>query len=536
MTTIDFNTASAVVRVARTAPNAVALVYEDSSITYGDLAERASRMATVLSQDGVREGDRVAYTGLNSPAFLITFLAVNSVGAVFVPINFRLTEFEVATVLADAGAHVVVSEPGHVPVVDGAADATHLSRFIVVDNDPAAPLVDSVGPRWSRLSERVAAAEPSGPPCRRDENDLALLIYTSGTTGRAKGVMLTHGNIWWNGTNVDSVVDTRTGDMNLGVAPMFHIGGLNAFTLRSLASGGTTVLRRTFDPRQALDDLVRYRVATFFAVPAMFAAISRVDGFDDADLSSVRAAVVAGAPVPPSLIRNYAAHGIELQQAWGLTETAPFATYLPPELTETKCGSAGLAMPYTEIRLVDAVTGAPIEEHSVLGEVWVRGPNVAPGYWQNAVATAAAFVGDGWFRSGDIGYLDADGYLYIADRLKDMIISGGENVYPAEVETVLTEHPHLLDVAVVGTADEQWGEIVVAVVVSDGAHTPSLVEIQEFAGQSLARYKLPRRVVHIDTMPRNAAGKLDKNGVRAVVREMGQAPDVDLDSVATPRQ
>ncbi|WP_307846826.1 acyl-CoA synthetase [Rhodococcus erythropolis] len=533
MTTIDFNTASAVARVARTSPNAVALVYEDRSITYCELVEQASRTATVLSEDGVREGDRVAYTGFNSPAFLITFLAANSLGAVFVPVNFRLTELEVAALLADAGAHVVVSEPGHVPVVDGVADATHLNRFIVVDDDPAAPLVEPVGPRWSRLSERIAAVQPSGPPRRRAENDLALLIYTSGTTGRAKGVMLTHGNIWWNGTNVDSVVDTHTGNVNLAVAPMFHIGGLNAFTLRSLAGGGTTVLRRTFDPRRALEDLVHYRVSTFFAVPAMFAAMSRVDGFDDADLSGLHAAVVAGAPVPPGLIRQYAARGIELQQAWGLTETAPFATYLPPELTETKCGSAGLPMPYTEIRLVDAVTTAPIETHSTLGEVWVRGPNVAAGYWQNASASAEAFVGDGWFRSGDIGYLDADGYLYIADRLKDMIISGGENVYPAEVEAVLTEHPNLLEVAVVGTTDEQWGETVVAVVVSDGSHAPSLDEIQEFAGQSLARYKLPRRVVHIDTMPRNASGKLDKKGVRALVRDMDSSTASTLTSLAT---
>ena len=534
MTTIDFNAASAISRVARTAPNAVALVYEDRSITYGDLVESVARTATVLFQDGVREGDRVAYTGQNSPAFLITLLAANSLGAVFVPVNFRLTDPEVAALLADAGAHVVVSEPGHVPVVDAAADATHLSRFIVVDDDPAAPLVDPVGPRWSRLSERVGAVVPNGRPRRRREDDLALLIYTSGTTGRAKGVMLTHGNIWWNGTNVDSVVDTRTGDVNLAVAPMFHIGGLNAFTIRSLASGGTTVLRREFDPRRTLDDLIQYRVATFFAVPAMFAALGRIDGFGDVDLSGLRAAVVAGAPVPPGLIRQYATRGIELQQAWGLTETAPFATYLPPELTVSKCGSAGLPMPYTESRLVDAVTSAPIDAHSTLGEVWVRGPNVAPGYWQNAVATAEAFVGDGWFRSGDIGYLDADGYLYIADRLKDMIISGGENIYPAEVEAVLTEHPNLLDVAVVGTTDEKWGETVVAVVVSDGSYTPSLSEIQEFAGESLARYKLPRRVVQIDNMPRNASGKLDKKGVRALVRELDSTADTDLTPTSSP--
>lgn len=517
--TIDFNTASAVARVARETPDAVAILYEDRSYTYRELTEQAGRTAAVLADRGVREGDRVAYTGLNSPTLLTTLLASNSLGAVFVPVNFRLTDTEVADLLRDASARLVVSEPGHVDVVDAAASATHLSQFLVVDDDPAAPLVNALDPRWSRLSGLIEAVDPLELTRKRNADDLALLIYTSGTTGRAKGVMLTHGNVWWNGTNVDSVVDTRPGDVNLAVAPLFHIGGLNAFTLRNLARGGTTILRRGFEPARTLGDLTEYEVNTFFAVPAMFAALARVPGFDDADLSSLRAAVVAGAPVPPGLVRRYKTRGIALQQAWGLTETAPFATYLAPDLTEDKCGSAGLAMPHCEIRLVDPITTTPHNEPDVRGEVWVRGPNVASGYWCNAAATADAFVGDGWFRSGDIGYLDADGYLYIADRLKDMIISGGENIYPAEVEAALTEHPDVLEVAVVGTADDRWGETVVAVVVYAGTSSPTLDDLREFAERTLARYKLPRQLLVVETMPRNASGKLDKPRIRALVQQ-----------------
>jgi fatty-acyl-CoA synthase len=304
-------------------------------------------------------------------------------------------------------------------------------------------------------------------PSNRRFDDPAILMFTSGTTGQPKGVILTHGNIWWNGVNVDSRLGTRRGDTTFAIAPLFHIGGLNALALRAIVRGGTMVIRRSFEPIGFLRDLVDYRVNSFFAVPAMLAALARVPGVFTTDLSNVHSVVVAGAPVPPSLIEQYAKHGIVLQQAWGLTETAPFATHLPAEHTLTKLGSAGIPMPYTEIQIVDPASGLPVGP-GVNGEILVRGPNVTPGYWNNPDAIVAAFDDDGWFRSADVGYLDTDGYLYIIDRLKDMIISGGENIYPAEVERALADLPladlpGLVDVAVVGAADEQWGETVVAV-------------------------------------------------------------------------
>jgi fatty-acyl-CoA synthase len=298
-------------------------------------------------------------------------------------------------------------------------------------------------------------------------------------------------------------------------APLFHIGALNSFVLRSLVRGSTVVIRRSFDPKQFVDDVVTLRVNTTFAVPAMLAAVARVPGAFDFDLSSLRAVVVAGAPVPPSLIQQYADAGVTLEQAWGLTETAPFATHLPAERTLDKLGSAGIAMPYTEVRVLDTTTGE-LTDPGVPGELVVRGPNVTPGYWENPQATADAFDDDGWFHSGDIGYLDPDGYLFIVDRLKDMVISGGENVYPAEVERALADMPGVADVAVIGTPDPEWGESVVAVVSLAEDHHITLDDVREHAATRIARYKLPRRLEIVEAVPRNASGKLDKIAIRRI--------------------
>jgi fatty-acyl-CoA synthase len=355
------------------------------------------------------------------------------------------------------------------------------------------------------------------------DDDLAALMYTSGTTGRPKGVMLTHGNLWWNAVNVDSVVHTRPDDVTLAAAPLFHIGGLNALTLRALVRGGTVILHRSFNPGQALTDLVRHQVNSLFAVPAMFTALARVPGFADADLSALRSAIVAGAPVPPQLIRDYAAHGILLQQAWGLTETAPFATYLPPELTADKTGSAGAPMPYTEVCLVAPGAGTKIHEADTRGELCVRGPNVTPGYWNNPTATREAFDEAGWFHTGDIAHRDKDGFYYIVDRLKEMIITGGENVYPAEVERVLIEYPGIVEVAVLGVPDLKWGETVLAVLTCEQGATVTLEDVRAFAGERLARYKLPTRIMLIDELPRNASGKLAKGSLRQWVDQQPPA-------------
>lgn len=497
--------------------DAVAAVYEGNNYSYADVYAQARHFAAGLLDCGVQQGDRVAYMGVNSLNFMVVLLGCAWVGAVYVPLNFRLAAAEVSIQLHDFEPKVIVVEPGHAAVFDSISH--DISTYpLLVDNDVALPQYENPPAHWNSLSGFMAGTTTVEPVVLL-EDDVAMLLYTSGTTGRPKGAVLTHGNLWWNAVNVDSVVDTRSTDVNLAVAPLFHIGGLNAFTIRAFTSGATTIIRRSVDAEQTVKDLVNFKVTTMFAVPAMLAALTRVPGFDSADLSNLRSTVAAGAPVPTALISEYLKRGIFIQQAWGLTETAPFATYLPAALTSAKNGSAGIPMPYTQVKLVDTTSGEDVTVADLRGELWVKGPNVIREYWRNEKANTDAFI-RGWFRTGDIGYLDHDGFLYIVDRLKDMIITGGENVYPAEVERALAGHPALADSAVVGVADEKWGESVTAVVVLASADQLTLEDIRDFVALHLARYKLPTRLHIVETIPRNGAGKLDKVAIRALVAEL----------------
>ncbi|WP_308404285.1 long-chain fatty acid--CoA ligase [Streptomyces sp. ATCC 21386] len=511
---VDLNPAAAVARNARHHGTSVVIRYPGGDLTCAELDDRSARLATVLAHGGVGDGDRVAHLGLNSSSFLVTLLAAHRLGAVFVPVNFRLAVAELEAVLVRSGATALVCEEGHRESVDEIRDRTALARFLLVDDDPEVPTGGAAG--WESWAGLLADAPPTTSVAPKSADDPAILMFTSGTTGTPKGVLLTHGNVWWNGVNVDLRLDTRRGDVTYAAAPLFHIGTLNSFVIRTLVRGGTVVVSRGFDPRTCFDDLVTHRVNSMFGVPQMFAALAREPGLFDRDLGHLRSIVVAGAPVPPSLIELYARHGVLLQQAWGLTETAPFATHLPVERTREKVGSAGIPMPFTEVRVVDVATHAPLGAGEP-GEIVVRGPNVTPGYWNDPEATRAAFDEEGWFHSGDVGHLDEDGCLYIVDRLKDMIISGGENIYPAEVERVLAAMPGVLDVAVVGVPDEEWGESVRAVVSVDGTAEITLEAVHAYAADRLARYKLPERLTVVPAVPRNASGKLDRAGVRRLV-------------------
>lgn len=516
MAKVDISAIGQIARHAAVHGDMTVIRYEDREVRYAELHTAAGRFAAGLRADGVGPGDRVAYIGQNSFTFLLTYFASIWVGAAFVPLNFRLAGPEIRAVLEDARPDVVVAEPRHAALVDAFLDDVDVRRPLLVDDDSYIEPVDGLTAGWESLSAFREHHDDIPAYVPQFEDDLAALLYTSGTTGRAKGVMLTHGNLWWNWVNVDSVVDTRFGDVCFAAAPLFHIGGFNAVVLRTITRGGTVVIRRAFDPAQALDDLVRFRVNSMFLVPAMLLGIQRQPGFHEADLTELRSTIAAGAPVPPALIASYADKDVLIQQAWGLTETSPFATYLEASMTTVKLGSCGIAMPYTNVRVVDPSTLAVVTEPDRTGELWVSGPNVSPGYWNNPDATAAVFTKDGWFRTGDVGYRDADGYLVIIDRLKDMVISGGENVYPAEIENALNPHDAVADVAVIGVPDEKWGEAVCAVVAFRGEEL-SLDEIRDFLGSRLARYKLPTRLVVVDSIPRNGAGKLDKPLIRASV-------------------
>jgi fatty-acyl-CoA synthase len=357
----------------------------------------------------------------------------------------------------------------------------------------------------------AGAAAGLGAPADTEPDDVAVLMYTSGTTGSPKGVMITHGNICWTVHNLMLLIPMGPASGLLAMAPFFHVGGLS-LVLGALATGGRVVILDAFDPAKVFDAIEQQPVTFTFGVPAMLRAMTADPRFGSADMSRLLL-MCAGAPVPEDLLTAYGERGAQVTQGYGLTESTATVSLLEADWAGRKLGSAGLPYPLTEVQLRDG-TGAPVTEADAVGEIWIRGRNVVRGYWNRPDETAAAFDEDGWFRTGDAGRFDEDGFLFITDRVKDMLISGGENVYPAEVEKVLVAHPQVADVAVVGTPDERWGEIVTAVVVAAGDDEPTLDSIQAFARESLGGYKVPRRVHVVDELPRNASGKVLKNQIR----------------------
>lgn len=505
MTMPDISLGNWFAQRATKSPHRRALTFEGTTLTYGQVLERVDRLALALREGGVCHGDRVGFLGLNQPAFFETMFAAVRLGAIFVPLNFRLTGTELSFIVGDAGIHTLVADAQHQAVIGEVRDELPVRRYIGVDGgdggwEPYAPLL-------ADGAERLAIPEPVVA------DEVAVIMYTSGTTGRPKGAMLTHANLWWNNTNALHMFDTVEEDVSLVVAPLFHIGGLNVTTLITWQKGGEVVLHRAFDPGACLEAIPRYGVTTMFGVPAMFLFMSQHPGFEAADLTSIRSLICGGAPVPEPLIKLYDGRGIPIQQGYGLTETSPSVTFLSAEHGLAKLGSAGRTPLFCDVRLVDT-DGSVLDEPLARGEVCVRGPNVMKGYWNRPDATAAAIDSEGWFHTGDVGYLDEDGFLFIADRVKDMVISGGENVYPAEVESVLYEHPAVGEIAIVGLPDERWGEAVVAVVAPKAGEDVTLESLREFGGRSIARYKLPTRLHLLDVLPRNPAGKVLKFELR----------------------
>ncbi|POX45408.1 o-succinylbenzoate--CoA ligase [Streptomyces sp. Ru71] len=474
-------------RRARKTPHRTALIHGDTRISYARLYERTTRLAHALRARGVRRGDRVAYLGPNHPAYLETLFAAGTLGAVFVPLNTRLAGPEIAYQLADSGAKILVH-----------AGAGH----------PDAPASLEVGPAYEEALAS-ASGDPIDEPVAAD--DTCVIMYTSGTTGRPKGAMLTHANLTWNALNVLVDTDLVADDRALVSAPLFHTAGLNMLTLPVLLKGGTCVLVESFDPAATLELIERHRITFMFGVPTMYDRVVREPGWADADLSSLRLLTCGGSPVPLPLITAYQQRGLTFLQGYGMTEAAPGTLFLDAEHAVSKAGSAGVPHFFSDVRVVRPdLTPVDVGE---TGEVVVRGPHVMAGYWGLPEESAAAFA-DGWFRSGDAARVDEDGYVRIVDRIKDMIISGGENVYPAEIEDLLLAHPDVVECAVIGVPDPAWGEVPRAVVVPRAGSVADPEAILAFLSGRLAKYKIPKSVVFADELPRTASGKLLKSRVR----------------------
>ncbi|HEY5791622.1 MAG TPA: long-chain fatty acid--CoA ligase [Gammaproteobacteria bacterium] len=509
------NLADWIDRHALFTPDKPALRDAAGELDYRALAATVARLAGVLRGPlGVGPGDRVASIGYNCSETLALLFACARVGAIFLPLNWRLAPPEHHYILGDCTPRALFVRPEFVAGVDAAR--APLAGLALVGRGE---LPDG----WRDLDALEQAATPlTGAGSSAGYADPLLLCYTSGTTGRPKGALLDQLALLFSALNSAHMHDLTAADRVLTTLPLFHVGGLNIQTVPALHAGATVTLHAAFDPGATLETLAAERTTLTVLVPAQLQALLAHPRWADADLSSLRVISTGSTLVARALIDAVHARGVPLIQVYGATETAPIAAYLRREDAARKAGSGGLPALHCALRVVDeqgdeVPAGEP-------GEVLVQGPNVMRGYWNNPQASADA-LRDGWFHSGDIGHLDADGYLYIDDRKKDLIISGGENVYPAEIEGLLAGCPLLAEVAVVGRADARWGEVPVAVAVPrDGAEL-DLAALQAFCAGRLARYKHPRDVLVVDALPRNAMGKIQKDAVRRLVAERaaGQA-------------
>ncbi len=487
-------------------PTKAAVLFGERTITYGELDDRARRVAAALQAAGVRKGDRVALVLANTPEFVETLHGAWRIGAVVAPLNVMLTPEEAGYVLADAEASVVVTDRALLPTVLAVRDrVASLEHVLVTGSGPA--------PTGTTSFEGALGQERDPLPVDLAPEDLALLSYTAGTTARPKGAMLTHGNLLANLDQMAAVpaLAEAESDVVLLALPLFHIYALNVVLGITLREGATAVLIDRFDPAGTLELIERHRVTVLFGAPPMFAAWLEAARQRDFDLSSVRLAVSGAAPLPGQVLEAFRERlGITIWEGYGLTETAPAVT--TNALGErAKPDSIGLVLPGVEVRLVDD-HGEEVEDGDP-GEIVVRGPNVFQGYWKREEESEAAFR-DGWLRTGDVAYRDEDGYLFIVDRTKDLVIVSGFNVFPKEVEDAIARHPKVAEVAVIGVPDERTGEAVKALIVTENGESLTEEEVLEHCRGTLARFKWPRTIELVDSLPKHVTGKVLRRALR----------------------
>ena len=503
----DIDTVADIVRVhAVQRPDAVALVVGDRTITFAELDARSSQAAQAFRAAGVGFGDRVAFIEKNGAEFFEFACGIAKLGAVGVPVNWRLAAPEMLHIVEDAQAKVVVVGSEFAHAVEAIEDRLTTVHSIVAIGDHA---------RWPRFDDWVGGQVAEDPGVTTGPDDVAFLMYTSGTTGSPKGVMLSNNNYFSKSTGITDKWRFDAESVCLAVMPMFHMAG-SGWALVGLAEGATTVVLRDVDPTAILDAVARHRITNMLLVPAVIQFLLATAGVEDTDFSSVRAIVYGASPITDDvLVKGLERFGCEFLQVYGLTETTGSITQLDDHDPVNRPGllrSCGKPYPWVSVRIVDT-SGADVPRGTV-GELWTRSPQNMLGYWNNPAATAATVKPDGWLKTGDAGYVDDEGYIYLHDRMKDMIVSGGENVSPAEVENVLMTHPEVGDVAVIGVPDEKWGEAVKAVVVPAVGTAPSEADLIAYARERLGGFKLPKSVDFAEVLPRTPSGKLLKRTLR----------------------
>lgn len=510
----DYGIGSWPARRARIDPGKTALSQGARELSYAGLADRVARLAAALATCGVRRGDRVAYLGVNDIATFETLFAAGRLGALFVPLSTRLTAAELSVLLDDAAPVVLVHGPDQADVVSAAEPARHGVEVIVPLADPGpggypALLAGAARPRDDLLS---------GDGAQVSLDDDAVILYTSGTTGRPKGAVLTHANLTFNTVNQLAHADVCSTDVALCAAPLFHAAGLGQVSLPVLFKGGTVVVAPRFDPGWMLAEIGRRQVSTFSAVPTMLQMLCDHPDFAGADLSSLRYVIYGGSMVAERVALAWQRRGVQILQGYGMTEAAPGVCLATPAGAQSKPVSMGVPHFFTDIKIAPVGDG----EAADVGELLVRGLNVYRGYWNRPGETAAALAG-GWFRSGDLVRTDDDGWGYVVDRLKDMYITGGENVYPAEVEAAISKLPGVADCAVIGVPDQQWGEAGQAYVITTGQPAWTEDGLRQALRGHIAAFKIPKAVRFVDDLPRTPSGKVRKQDLRS--REAPGQPD-----------
>ncbi|MBI3128696.1 MAG: long-chain fatty acid--CoA ligase [Candidatus Tectomicrobia bacterium] len=504
-------------RWAERSPNREAVISEGGRLTWSALRERVQALAGGLERLGAGRGDRVGVLLYNCPEFLEAYFAICHLGAILVPLNFRLAGPEFAYILEDAGVKILITDASFHPTIGPIqGQLPRLAHVLCVGGD--------VPPGWESYEERLERARGRRAPAAQvDLGDVQRIMYTSGTTSRPKGAMITHGNVYWK--NVAHVMDLNltAADRTLVVGPLYHVGGLDLPATGVLYMGGSVVILPRFDAERVLAAVHAEGVTNVWLAPTMIAQVLARTDIDRFDLTSLRIVIDGGEKMPIPLIEELrrVIPSCGFHDAYGLTETVSGDTFLPPADAVRKTGSVGLPTYQLRVRVVDDERrDLPAGE---LGEVLLRGPKVFPGYWNNREASEAVLV-DGWFHTGDIGRMDGEGYLYIVDRKKDIIISGGENIASTEVERVIYEDPRVAECAVIGVSDERWGEVPYAFVVPKPGHRDIGEEILARCAASLAKFKVPKGVTFIDALPRNPSGKVLKRDLRERAASVRRGP------------